>query len=146
MADAASIAETSSFFAAAISIIFGVWYERVAAVISAKLPTQYRDRGPYVDALSRAGITKVVPLVAFLIGYLVIFGGRFLNLLFERDLADFYGGSEGVDVNASIFCLIFVVIAYLASVMVVQGGAIVTRLVKAARGKPEGTPRIRRIV
>jgi hypothetical protein len=143
MPEPQSVAEISSFFAASISIIFGIWYEQTAATISVKMPLQYLDRKPYVASLIRVGATRVTPLLAFLVGYVLIFGGRFLNLVWERDLADFYGGSTGVDACASVFCLIFLVIAYLLAITVGQLWGIVGRLVTALKGRSPGTPRIR---
>ena len=142
MPDGASIAETSSFFAASISIVFGVWYEGIALTLIAKMPTPYRDRKPYIRSLWRVLLTKVVPLGAFLIGYMLIFGGRFLGLLFHRELASFYGGGQPVDLAASVFCLIYLVIAYLAAITISQALGVLKRLASAAKGRAAGDKRI----
>lgn len=143
MPDTQNVAEISSFFAASISIIFGLWYEQTAIALSAKMPLQYLDRKPYITALFRAGATRVGPLLVFLLGYVFIFGGRFLDLVWERDLADFYGGSSGVDAAASVFCLIFMVIAYLLAITIGQAWGIVSRLRATSKGRAPGSPRIR---
>jgi hypothetical protein len=146
MPEGFAITETSSFFAAAISILFGVWHESIAAALSAKMPKQYLDRKPYIDSLLRIGLTKVVPLAAFLVGYIFIFGGAFIDLLRNRHLADNYFGERSVDAGASVFCLIFLVIAYLGCITVIQGIAVVVRVASARKQKPASEPRLRVII
>ena len=145
MAEAQSVAEISSFFGASISIIFGIWYEAVAGALSAKMPTHYRDRKPYVARLLRAAVARLIPLWILLVAYLLAFGGKFLDLVLKRELADVYGGRGGVDEAASVFCLIYLLMCYLALTTSAQGVSVLRKLVAAVKGKPSVIPKAQHI-
>jgi hypothetical protein len=141
MGETQSVAEISSFFGASISIIFGIWNEAIAGALSAKMPIQQRDRKPYVDRLLRAAFARLIPLWVLLVAYVLAFGGKFLELILKRELAGIYGGDRGIDEAASVFCLIYLLMCYLAVTTGWQGVSVVRKLLAARKQRPAATPR-----
>lgn len=139
MAEASSSAELANFFMTAVSIVFGVWQDRVQASLSLKRPLAYAERHGFAQEIFATLTSRVLPL-ALLIGAFLV---AFLPVTIDTILSSHLTFSKKIDAAVTVFCLLYWFLFYLFAVVVSQFFRLLGKLKSAAEGRKPDQPRLR---
>ena len=138
MGDAASAAELTNFFAVAISVIFGLWFEKTEVVIGLKRPLAYAERGPYRRQIIGAIIGRALPIWVVMAVFIAAFAPTTLSILGHHSLSF---GSD-IDHAATIYCLMYWFLLYVFVVTTGQLWSLSTKLRHSRQGRAASRPSV----
>lgn len=137
MDEVPTAAELANFFMAAVSIIFGVWHDKVEEVLATKRPLAYAERGPYAQYIFSTILSRSAPICILIGSFVIAFAPTTIHLLRTHSL----GLSDRVDAVTTVYCLMFWFLSYLFLISVYQFGRLVRKLLHSGQGREKSQPR-----
>lgn len=139
MAEVSHAAELANFFMVAISIVFGVWYDKAEEVLSLKRPLAYAEREPYAKRIASTILGRCAPLCVAMGVFIMAFAPATAELLASYS----FGVAKNIDTSATVYCILYWFLFYLFVVTVYQLYRLMKKLFESGEGRSAKQPRIR---